>query len=118
MAGAAARRAPGARRPRAAGARAEGAAHLDELERRLRAGAVAAPGSNAASPRGLLRRAVLRVLRRPGRAPALVDEEIARALRDLDERTRGLADAQATLAAQIAELRRRVRRVAVAPSVR
>ena len=95
-----------ARAGRAAGTRADGAAHLDELERRLRAGAIAAPGSRAASPRGLLRRAVLRVLRPQAAHQRMVDEEIARALRDLDERARGLADAQATLAAQIAELRR------------
>ena len=95
-----------ARAGRAAGPRAEGAAHLDELERRLRAGAIAAPGSNAASPRGLVRRAVLRVLRPQAEHQRMVDEEIARTLRDLDERARGLADAQATLAAQIAELRR------------
>ncbi|MDP8932547.1 MAG: hypothetical protein M3O70_29355, partial [Actinomycetota bacterium] len=75
---------------------------LTDARRRLTGGpdASTAPGG----PRGAARDALLRVLRPYTVHQRLVDEELLRALRTLDERVLGLAAGQAALAA---ELRRR-----------
>jgi hypothetical protein len=91
--------------PRGAGARVD-ALDLAAAERRVREGAAAAaPGTGRA--RGALRDAVLRVLKPYSVHQRLVDEEVLRLIRTLDERVRGIAAAQSTLAAELARLRRR-----------
>lgn len=75
---------------------------LADARRRLAAGPQANP--SATGPRGVIRGALLRVLRPYTAHERLVDEELLRALRTLDERLLGLAAAQGALAA---ELRRR-----------
>ena len=57
-------------------------------------------------PRAALRDAALRAMRPHTVHQRLVDEEIVRALRTLDERVRGLASGQQALAAELARLRR------------
>jgi hypothetical protein len=75
--------------PRGAGPRVD-ALDLAPAERRVRAGAGgAAPGPYTVHQR-------------------LVDEELLRLVRTLDERVRGVATAQSTLAAELARLRREV----------
>lgn len=59
-------------------------------------------------PRATLRDAALRAMKPYTAHQRLVDEEIVRVLRTLDERMQGLASAQQTLAAQLARLRREV----------
>jgi hypothetical protein len=91
--------------PRGAGARVD-ALDVAAAEARIRAGAGgAAPGTGRA--RGALRDAVLRVLKPYAVHQRLVDEEVLRLIRTLDERVRGIASAQSTLAAEVARLRRR-----------
>jgi len=75
---------------------------LSDARRRLTGGPEAIPSSR--SPRRAVRDALLRVLRPYTAHQRLVDEELLRALRTLDERVLGLAAGQAALAA---ELRRR-----------
>jgi hypothetical protein len=89
--------------PRGAGARVD-ALDMAAAERRVRDGAAAAPGTGRA--RGALRDAVLRVLKPYSVHQRLVDEEVLRLIRTLDERVRGIAAAQSTLAAELARLRR------------
>jgi Glycosyl transferases group 1 len=91
--------------PRGAGERVD-TLDLAAAERRVRAGAGAAPGTGRA--RGALRDVVLRLLRPYTVHQRLVDEELLRLLRTLDERVRGIASAQSTLAAEVARLRGRV----------
>ena len=74
---------------------------LTDARRRLTGGPEATASSG---PRGAARNALLRVLRPYTAHQRLVDEELLRALRTLDERVRGLAAGQSALAA---ELRRR-----------
>jgi hypothetical protein len=81
-----------------------GAAPLDALEQRIRAGSLPAPGTGRA--RLAVRNAVLRVLRPQAAHQRQVDEQILRALRDLDERLRGLAAAQESVQAELARQRR------------
>jgi len=92
--------------PRGAGTRVD-ALDLGPAERRVRDGAAAAaPGTGRA--RGALRDTVLRLLKPYSVHQRLVDEELLALVRTLDERVRGVASAQSTLAAEIARLRRRV----------
>ena len=56
--------------------------------------------------RGALRDAVLRLLRPYSVHQRLVDEELLALVRTLDERVRGLAAGQGTLAAELQRLRR------------
>jgi glycosyl transferase family 1 len=92
--------------PRGAGTRVD-ALDLAPAERRVRSGAGgAAPGTTRA--RGALRDTVLRVLKPYTVHQRLVDEEVLGLIRTLDERVRGIATAQSTLAAEIARLRARV----------
>jgi hypothetical protein len=80
---------------------------MDELLRRIRA----APDSSR-SPRGLralARRAALRLVRPQAVHQREIDEELARAVRTLDERLRGLASSNASLLAEVAELRAQLR---------
>jgi hypothetical protein len=92
--------------PRGAGGRVD-ALDLAPAEQRVRAGAAqAAPGTGRA--RGALRDTVLRLLRPYSAHQRLVDEELLRLVRTLDERVRGVASAQSTLAAEVARLRRRI----------
>jgi len=80
---------------------------LSAARARVRGGpGPAAPGT--AGPREALRAAVLRVLAPYAVHQRLVDEEILRLLETLDERVRGLAAGQASLAAEVARLRRDV----------
>lgn len=58
--------------------------------------------------RGPLRAALLRLVRPQAVHQRLVDEELLRLLRTLDERLTGLAASQASLAAEVSELRERV----------
>jgi len=81
----------------------------EELLRRIRG----EPPEPAPESRGLLlrrplRRAILRLIRPQAVHQRLVDEEVARVLATLDERLQGLAMGQATLAGELAELRRRL----------
>jgi glycosyltransferase involved in cell wall biosynthesis len=92
--------------PRGAGARID-ALDLSAAEQRVRAGVAGAPPGTGRA-RGALRDAVLRVLRPYSVHQRLVDEELLRLVRTLDERVRGLATAQSTLAAEVARLRRDV----------
>jgi glycosyltransferase involved in cell wall biosynthesis len=65
------------------------------------------PGPGAADgARGAVRAAVLRALAPYAVHQRLVDEELLRALQTLDERVRGLAAAQSSLAAEVARQRR------------
>jgi glycosyltransferase involved in cell wall biosynthesis len=82
---------------------------VSELRRRIRGEPPqAAPESRGRRLRRPLRRAVLRLIRPQAVHQRLVDEEVARLLRTLDERLRGLAASQATLGAELSELRRRL----------
>jgi hypothetical protein len=74
---------------------------LGDLRARLRAGPPAGGGVRAGA-----RRALLRALRPYSVHQRLLDEEIVRAVRTLDERVRGIAAAQRALAAEVRELRR------------
>jgi hypothetical protein len=79
------------------------ALHLGAARERVRGG----PGpGGAGGARGALREAVLRALAPYTVHQRLVDEELLRALQTLDERVRGLAAGQASLAAELARLRR------------
>jgi hypothetical protein len=89
--------------PHADGRRVD-ALDTSAAERRLRGGPAAAPGTGRA--RGALRDAVLRALRPYSVHQRLVDEELLALVRTLDERVRGLAAGQGTLAAELARLRR------------
>ena len=71
---------------------------LSDARRRLSQGPKAAISGG---PRGAARDALLRLLRPYTVHQRLVDEEILRALRTLDERLRGLAAGQAALAAEL-----------------
>jgi len=73
---------------------------LTDLERRLRRGPEAAVGAGA-TPRRALRQAVLRVLRPYSAHQRMVDEELVRVLRTLDERVRGAVAGQQALAAEL-----------------
>ena len=73
---------------------------LTDLRTRLRAGPPAGGGVRAGA-----RRALLRALRPYSVHQRLLDEEIVRAVRSLDERVRGIAAAQRALAAEVRELR-------------
>jgi hypothetical protein len=75
---------------------------LETLQRRLR-GDVASGA--AGGLRGGARRALLRALRPYSVHQRLLDEEIVRAVRTLDERVRGVAVAQSVLAEELRELR-------------
>jgi hypothetical protein len=86
--------------PRTQAGRLE-AVDLAEAERRVRTG----PGVAAAGLRGSARAALLRALRPYTVHQRLVDEEILRALRTLDERVRAVAAGQATLAVELRRLR-------------
>jgi hypothetical protein len=55
--------------------------------------------------RGTVRTALLRALRPYSVHQRLVDEELVRLVRTLDERVRGIAAAQTSLAAEVARLR-------------
>jgi hypothetical protein len=73
-----------------------------DVERRVRTGP---PAGAAAGLRGSARAALLRALRPYTVHQRLVDEEILRVLRTLDERVRGVAAAQTTLAVEVRRLR-------------
>jgi len=92
--------------PRGAGARVD-ALDLTAAEGRVRAGA-GAPGAGGSRARSALRDAVLRVLKPYSVHQRLVDEELLRLVRTLDDRVRGVASAQSSLAAEVARLRRRL----------
>jgi hypothetical protein len=68
------------------------------------------PAPDVALPglRSLVRSAVLRATRMQSTHQRQVGEEVAAALRSLDERVRGVATAQASIQAQLAELERRL----------
>jgi glycosyltransferase involved in cell wall biosynthesis len=79
------------------------ALELGAARARVRGG----PGPGAATgARGALRQTVLRALAPYAVHQRLVDEELLRALQTLDERVRGLAAGQASLAAELARQRR------------
>jgi hypothetical protein len=78
---------------------------LEGVRERMATGPVAAPGRER-GPRGALREAALRAMRPYTVHQRLVDEELLRALRSMDERVRGLASGQRALAAELARLRR------------
>jgi hypothetical protein len=71
---------------------------------RLDAGPKAA--CSTGGPRGIAREALLRVLRPHTVHQRLVDEELLRTLRTLDERVRGLAAGQSALAAELRRIQR------------
>ena len=91
--------------PRGAGSRVD-ALDLGDAERLVRGGL--APDPRTGRARRALRTAVLRALGPSTTRQRLVDEELMRVVRMLDERVRGVASAQSTLAAELARLRRRV----------
>ena len=66
----------------------------------------ASPPGDIGRVRALARRAVLRVMRPQAVHQRLVNEELLRALRTLDERVQGLAAAQASLQAELRAARR------------
>jgi hypothetical protein len=78
---------------------------IAELLRRIRSRPAERPDARLRAP---LRRAVLRLIRPQAAHQRHVDEEIARLLRSMDERVRGLAESQASLSAELGELRRRL----------
>ncbi|HEX2233933.1 MAG TPA: glycosyltransferase family 4 protein [Thermoleophilaceae bacterium] len=81
---------------------------LTELTRRVRADpAPSPPGAALGALRRPLRRAVLRLIRPQAVKQRYVEEELLRVLRTLDERVTGLAASQATLEAELRELRKR-----------
>jgi Glycosyl transferases group 1 len=88
---------------------------VGELARRLRAG----PATGGASGlRASTRAALLRALRPYSAYQRQLDEDLLRLIRTLDERVRGIAAAQSSLAAELARLRREVeqsRRVPPSP---
>jgi glycosyltransferase involved in cell wall biosynthesis len=89
-------------------ARADGHAAgvpTDELLRRIRA--EPEPSKSLGPMRALIRRGALRAGRPQAIHQRQIDEELARALRTLDERVQGLAASNASLLAEIQELRRR-----------
>ncbi len=99
--------------PRANGA--VDALDVGELARRLRAGP---PAGGASGLRGSTRAALLRALRPYSAHQRQLDEELLRLIRTLDERVRGIAAAQSSLAAELARVRREVeesRRVPPSP---
>jgi hypothetical protein len=75
---------------------------LADARRRLDAGPQAA--RSAGGPRGAARDALLRVIRPYAVHQRLIDEELLRALRTLDERVRGLAAGQSALAVELRRL--------------
>jgi len=77
-----------------------------ELVHRIRS--QPAEPAGLARPRSTFRRAILRLMRPQSAHQRYVDEEIARLLRGMDERIRGLGEGQASLSAELAELRRRL----------
>jgi hypothetical protein len=79
------------------------AVDLAPAERRVRTGP--APGAGTGGARAGARGALLRALRPYTVHQRLVDEELLRVVRTLDERVRGIAAAQATLAAELRRLR-------------
>ncbi|HWC26570.1 MAG TPA: glycosyltransferase [Solirubrobacteraceae bacterium] len=78
---------------------------LEGVRARMATGPRPAPGRDRGA-RGALRDAALRAMRPYTVHQRLVDEELLRALRSLDERVRGLAAGQQALAAELARLRR------------
>jgi glycosyltransferase involved in cell wall biosynthesis len=78
----------------------------DELLRRIRA--EPEPSKPLGAVRALVRRAALRAGRPQAVHQRQVDEEFARTLRTLAERVQGLAASNASLLAEVQELRRRV----------
>ncbi|MFP5361459.1 MAG: glycosyltransferase [Thermoleophilia bacterium] len=78
---------------------------LDGVRARMATGPQARPGGDRGA-RGALRDAALRAMRPYTVHQRLVDEELLRALRSLDERVRGLAAGQQALAAELSRLRR------------
>ncbi|HWI05999.1 MAG TPA: glycosyltransferase [Solirubrobacteraceae bacterium] len=87
------------------GAGAVTALDLEGVRARMARGARPAP-AGARGARGALREVALRAMRPYTAHQRLVDEELLRALRTLDERVRGLAAGQQALAAELARLRR------------
>jgi glycosyltransferase involved in cell wall biosynthesis len=81
-------------------------ASFDELLRRIRS--APAPPARLGPMRALARRAALRLGRPQATHQRQVDEELARALRTLAERVQGLAASNASLLAEVEELRRRL----------
>jgi hypothetical protein len=91
------------RAPVAAGGGPVDGLDLGAARARVRSG----PGPGAADGlRGAVRAAVLRAMAPFAVHQRLVDEELLRALQTLDERVRGLAAAQSSLAAEVARQRR------------
>jgi hypothetical protein len=89
---------------------------LGEIARRLRAGPSAT--ASARGLRGGSRTALLRALRPYTAHQRQLDEELLRLIRTLDERVRGIAAAQSSLAAELGRVRREVeagRRVPPSP---
>lgn len=78
---------------------------LTSVHERLYAGPRPAPGADGGL-RGVVREAALRGMRPHTVHQRLVDEELVRALRTMDERVRGLAAGQQALAAELARLHR------------
>jgi hypothetical protein len=89
--------------PRGAGTRVD-ALDLSDAERRLRSGPPRRTSNGVA--RNALREAILRLLRPYSVHQRLMDEELLRAIRMLDQRVRGLASGQSTLVAELVRLRR------------
>ena len=89
--------------PRADGAAVD-ALDVSDLEWRMRAGPGGAGGARGGL-RGSARAALLRALKPYSVHQRLVDEELVRVVRTLDERVRGVAAAQRSLAAELARLR-------------
>jgi hypothetical protein len=88
--------------PHARDGAAPDALDLSAVERRLRGGPSGAAGGGL---RGSARAALLRALRPYTVHQRLVDDEIVRAMRTLDERVRGIAAAQTTLVAELRRMR-------------
>ena len=78
---------------------------LGAVRARMATGPQAAPGHDGGA-RGAVREAALRAMRPYTVHQRLVDEEILRVLRTLDERIGGLAAGQQALAAELARRRR------------
>ncbi|MDQ3721056.1 MAG: hypothetical protein M3350_09800, partial [Actinomycetota bacterium] len=80
-----------------------------EAMRRLRSRPLEpAPDARLRRLRVPLQRALVRLGRSQATHQRLVDEELVRLLRTLDERVEGIAVAQASLAAELTEIKRRV----------
>jgi hypothetical protein len=80
----------------------------DELLRRIRSDP--APAASLGPVRRLVRRAALRIGQPQAMHQRIVEEEVARVLKTLDERIQGLAASNASLLAELDELKRRLDR--------